>query len=503
MRIIDVAKREEKLIYREIYPLREPYAYAAIVEDPETHEIRYLVMEPKLTDSEKEIYERLVKILLEELKYPPKSLGSDELAEKYLREEAERVVKKYRIKVSPSSFDKIFYYLCRDMLYYGKIDPFMRDPYIEDISCDGPGRPIYVWHRKYESIPTNVRYETPQELDSFVVRLAYICGRHISIAQPMVDASLPDGSRINITYSTEVTKGGSTFTIRKFRADPITIIDILNFGTISVDVATYFWFLVEHKKSLMIAGATASGKTTMLNAISTFIKPGLKIVTIEDTPELNLPHENWIQSVARVGFGGRRDITLFDLLEAAMRQRPDYVIVGEIRGAEAYTLFQALATGHGGLCTIHADSISGIIHRLTTDPMNIPKQLIPAMNVMMVQIRTTKGRKPIRRTKIISEIVDYDKRTGELMTNVVFRWDPRTDSFAYTGRSYIVERIRREEGYTRSFIEEEFERRKIILKWMQKDKIRSYKEVARVIKAYYLTPEEIYQKAAKSLGVAA
>jgi len=241
--------------------------------------------------------------------------------------------------------------MIRDFVYLGRIEYLMRDHMIEDVSCDGPKIPIYVWHRQYESMPTNIAYESVDELDKFVVRLSYLARRHVSVAQPIVDGTLPDGSRLNATFGSEVTKGGSSFTIRKFTADPLTIIDLITFNTISPEIGAYLWFLVENRASVLISGGVASGKTTFLNSIAMFIRPELKLVTIEDTAELNIPHENIIQSLTRTGFGAAgeaSEISLFDLLKNALRQRPDYIIVGEIRGTEAYTLFQAVATGHGG-----------------------------------------------------------------------------------------------------------------------------------------------------------
>ncbi len=269
------------------------------------------------------------------------------------------------------------------------------------------------WHRKYESIATNISLDTADELDSFVIKVAQRANRHVSIANPLLDASLPDGSRVQLTYGTEVTQRGSTFTIRKFKADPFTISDLILYNTIDLDIAAFYWLAMEHNISILIAGGTAAGKTTLLNTVSMMIKPDLKIITIEDTAELNLAHENWIPSVVRSGFGEtsesgyrRGQISMYQLLRAAMRQRPDYIIVGEIRGEEAYAMFQAMSTGHRGLGTIHGDSVEGVIHRLESKPMNIPRSMMKSLDIIHVIRKVRIKSKFARRTQTITEISD-------------------------------------------------------------------------------------------------
>jgi flagellar protein FlaI len=391
------------------------------------------------------------------------------------------------------------YYIIRDFLGYGKIDALMKDQLIEDISADGVDIPIYIWHRDYESLPTNIRFSTSTELNSFIVRLAYLSKKNISLAMPILDASLPDGSRIQMTYGNEITRRGSTFTIRRFRLDPLTITDLISMGTLSSEMAAYYWYAIENRASFLVAGGVAAGKTTVLNCFSMFIKPGLKVVSVEDTAELNLPHENWIPSVARTGFGhdekGSGTVTLFDLLKAAVRQRPDYLIVGEVRGEEAYTLFQAMATGHLGMGTIHGESASSVIHRLESEPMNIPRPLLTMINAIPVQLRTEVKGKPVRRTQSITEIVGLDPKTKELLTNEVYRWNARSDSFEYSGHSHLLEEKMKRNGLTKKEVQDELNRRKAVLDWMVNKKIRQYSEVASVIRDYYADPTRIFRKA--------
>ncbi|TSA56798.1 type IV secretory pathway protein [bacterium] len=481
----------------ETYMLNEPFASAKIVKDPHRGNITYIVEEPKLDDTEVLALHRLKRILNEVLDLKPSDMKSKEAARTYLQKLSEEILDRYRFNLSPLSRSKLLYYVVRDNLGFGKIDPLMHDSLIEDISCDGVNVPLYIWHRIYESIPTIIRFKTAEELDLLALRLAYMCGSHVSIAQPLLDASMPDGSRINLTFGNEVTRRGSTFTIRKFKLDPFTVSDLVSFGTLSKEMAAYLWFAVENRISILVAGGIAAGKTTLLNCLSIFIKPDLKVVSIEDTPELNLPHENWIPAATRTTFGSASesvDITLFDLLKASLRQRPDYIIVGEIRGAEAYTLFQAVSTGHLGMSTIHAESVESAVYRLESAPMNIPRTLIAGIDIILVQKKVEFRGKPTRKTVAASETVGLDPRSGEILTNEVYRWRPAEDKFDYTGRSYIVENIAERKGISVEEADEEIQRRAEVIDWICKHNIRNYKDVSDVIRSYSENPESFVRE---------
>jgi len=499
--VIIEEKERKPTVFKEVYPIQEPYVYAAIVRDPETQKIRYEIREPTLSMEEEERLKEVKNILMEEIDVNLKDVETKEKAEQYLKEKAKQIIKKYHIKIPPESIDKLLYYLTRDFIGYGKIDPLMKDHLIEDISADGVNIPIYVWHRSYESLPTNIVFKDEAELNSFIVRLAYLAGKNISIASPILDATLPDGSRIQLTYGNEVTRRGSTFTIRRFRVDPLTISDLIAFNTLSSEMAAYLWYVIENRASVLVAGGIACGKTTMLNCLSMFIKPEMKIVSVEDTQELNLPHENWIPSVVREGFGyeNRSTISLFDLLKAAVRQRPDYIIVGEIRGEEAYTLFQAMATGHLGMCTIHAESVEAVINRLESEPMNIPKPLIAMIDLIMVMARTEIEGKPARRTIMATEILGLDAKTGSIMTEDVFRWKAKNDKFEFLGRSSLLEEHMKKLDISEEEVRRELQRRKTVLEWMVRKGIRRYTEVANVIREYYANPARVFQKARMDL----
>ena len=493
------AIEEKKLsVFREVYPINEPYAYAAIVREPETQKIRYEVIEPTLSKDDLDQLEEIKTLLMDEIDVSLKEIETRERAEEYLERKVREVIEDYHLKIAEESIDKLIYYIIRDFIGYGKIDPIMKDHLIEDISADGVDIPVYVWHREYESLPTNIIYRDADELNSFIIRMAYLSGKNISIARPILDASLPDGSRIQLTYGTEITRRGSTFTVRRFRVDPLTISDLISFNTISSEMAAYFWYAIENRASILVAGGVAAGKTTTLNCLSMFIKPEMKVVSVEDTAELNLPHENWIPSVVRSGFGheGRSGaITLFDLLKAAVRQRPDYIIVGEVRGREAYTLFQAMATGHLGMCTIHAESMDAVLRRLESEPMNIPKPLLAMIDTVVVQLRTEIDGKPARRIRTVSEMIELDPETKDFSINEVYQWKAKSDAFSYSGLSYVLERNMEKMGVSEDEIREELDRRKAVLEWMAKSNIRRYTDVATVIREYYANPDRVYRRA--------
>jgi flagellar protein FlaI len=492
------SETKKPAVFQEVYPLQEPYVYAAIVKEKETQKTRYEVLEPTLQKDEEKLLREIKNFLMEELDVNLKEVENKEKAENYLKQKIKQLVKKYRIKIPTEAVDKLTYYIIRDFVGYGKIDPLMKDHLIEDISTDGVNIPIYVWHRLYESLPTNIVFTDAAELDSFVIRLAYLAGKNISIAAPILDASLPEGSRMQLTYGSEVTRRGSTFTIRRFKVDPLTISDLIAFNTISSEMAAYLWYLIENRASVMVAGGVASGKTTTLNCLSMFIKPEMKIVSVEDTQEINLPHENWIPSVVRSSFKGderqSNTITLFDLLKTAVRQRPDYIIVGEVRGDEAYTLFQAMATGHLGMCTIHAESVEAVINRLESEPMNIPRSLIATTNEIMVMERTEVNGKPARRVNVATEVKGFDTKTEEILTEEVFRWNPKLDNFTFSGHSTLLEKHMKKTGLTQEDVERELKYRKTVLEWMVQQGIRYHGDVANVIREYYANPTHVFQK---------
>ena len=457
----------------------------------------YTIIEPTLSKRDKANFEIIKKLLMTELTVSLNEVKTKKSAERKITKKIAQLIKKYRLEIPSKNLSKITYYAIRDFIYLGRIEPLMRDHMVEEISCDGTNIPLYIWHREFESIPSNILFQKDKELNNFARKMAYMCGKHASLANPIVDASLPDGSRINLTLGHEITKRGSTFTIRRFRSDPITVVDLIKFKTMSTDIGAYLWYVAEKNSTMLVAGGTASGKTTALNAFASFIRPGMKIVSIEDTQELNLPHENWIPAVSRQNFtdGQIGEINQFDLLRAALRQRPDVIIVGETRGKEAYTLFQAMATGHGGFSSIHADSIEATLTRLASSPMDIPKTLIAnTLDLITLQLKLRVKDKSVRRIIQISEIAGMDEKTGEIKTHEIFKWDPNTDTHSYSGNSIVLDKIKERYGESDEEINYELSKRKLALEWMVKNNIRDYKEVSQNIKEFYADPERFSER---------
>ena len=472
--------------------------HSGIIKDPTSiGGLRYVVIQPRLSIQDKKNFDIIKKLLMTELSISLTEIKSKKDAEKRLRKKIAQLIRKFKLEIPTKNFSKISYYAIRDFIYLGKIEPLMRDHMVEEISCDGTAIPLYVWHREYESIPTNIMFTSDKELNNFARKISYICGKHVSTANPIIDASLPEGSRINLTLGHEITKRGSTFTIRRFRADPITVIDLIKFGTMSPEIASYFWYITEKNATMLVAGGTASGKTTALNSLTAFIRPGQKIVSIEDTQELNLPHENWIPAVSRQNFtdGKIGEINQYDLLRAALRQRPDVIIVGETRGREAYTLFQAMATGHGGYSSIHADSVEATLTRLASAPMDIPTQLIAnTLDIITLQIKLRVKDRSVRRVIQVSEIAGLDESTNKIKTHEFFKWDPITDTHRCSGNSVVLNKIKERLGESTEQINEELRRRKMALEWMVKNDIRQQKDVAKTILEFYADPERFYER---------
>jgi flagellar protein FlaI len=486
------------------YPLEEPWSRAVILQNTETGETIYWVDEIPLNDAEREVYKKIIDVLYWEMEPPKEGVDPQE----HFIEEAKKVINKYMLRfgetVSPLiSWRKIQYYVIRDTVGFGPLEPLMKDENIEDISCDGVGRPIYVWHREYESIPTNIVFKNENELDAMIVRLAHKAGKHVSVAFPIVDAILPGGHRLAATYKREVSMAGSTFTIRKFREKPLSVIDLIRHGSISPELGAYFWLAMEFKQTGLIMGVTGAGKTTMLNALATLFRPTIKVVTIEDTPELKLTLENWVQLVSRPSYGMGPEkigeITLYDLVKVSLRYRPDVIIVGEVRGEEAYVLFQAISTGHGGLTTIHAEHIDAAVKRLTSPPMNIPESYIPLVNfalvVKRVRLYNPDGTYKIaRRVTDVWEVWDY----GDYRT--VARWNAATRRHEVDfSNSRILRSIADQVGTDYAWVVDELERRATVLRWMAAEAITDYREVAKIVNEYYAAPGRVYERARSGL----
>ena len=480
----------------EIAPVVQNYSYVRVLYNTMLNEYFYEVIEPKLVQEEEDLLEVLKEILVENLELL-EDAGSKE-RETYLRRVVDGLLRELGVTLHPVSKERVMYFVLRDFIRYSAIDAVMIDSNVEDVSCDGVGIPFYIYHRKYGSIPSNLKFTDAVELDQFVVWLAQKCGKHISVAQPMLDATIPDGSRLQATLGKHVTKRGSSFTIRRFKENPFTPLDLIRFKTMSLDMMAYLWLAIESGQSMLICGGTASGKTTTLNAILLFIPPQMKIVSIEDTRELNLPHENWVPLLTRGGFGGKSaatgraagEIDMFDLLAAALRQRPQYLMVGEVRGPEAFVVFQAMATGKSAYTTFHADDVQSMVHRLENDPINLPRALVAALDLVLLQAQVKVGTDMTRRVKALIEIVGTDPESNELITNSAYTWNPADDTFNYSGHSYVYEKVMLARNWTQRRMEQEVKRRIDIFEYMKKVGMKNYREVAKIVSSYYKDPDE-------------
>ncbi|MFO8115625.1 MAG: type II/IV secretion system ATPase subunit [Halorubrum sp.] len=395
-------------------------------------------------------------------------------------------------RLTEYQIEKLLHVIRRDFIGYERIDPIKHDINIEDISCDGYNSPVFVYHTDYENLITNVRHGE-ERLDNFVIKLAQRSGKGISKRQPQVDATLPDGSRAQLTLGKEVSDHGTNYTIRQFNDVPFTPVDLINWKTFSLDEMAFLWLCIESKKSLIFAGGTASGKTTSLNAVSLFIPSNSKIVSIEDTREVELPQRNWVASVTRPSFSqdNAGDVDEFDLLEAALRQRPDFIVMGEVRGEEGRTLFQVMSTGHTTYTTFHADTVDEVLKRFTTDPINVSKTLFTALDLVSVQTQTKVDGTKVRRNKTITEINSYDAENNEISVQDIYQWQPEDDEFRQHGNSKKLQEIAFDRGWSAAQLEEERFERRAVLSYLITNGLNTYTEVAATLQAYINDSETI------------
>jgi flagellar protein FlaI len=493
MSLTEIPAVNNPWVVEQSYVIRKGVTMIRILKNTESNQFEYQVIEPRLSKEEEETRSFLRETLVRTMVAKPRLNPA-----KALDESCQKIAVDYKLQLEVNSRARIMYHLQRDIIGYGPIDVMMDDAKLEDISCDGPNTPIFVFHREYESMRSNVIFDDDLNLDAFVIRLAQMAGKHISLAEPLLDATLPEGSRLQTTLSREVTTRGSSFTIRRFSEETLTPLDLMNFGTFDARVAAYYWILIESGSSLMYAGGTASGKTTGLNAICQFIPPESKIVSIEDTRELTLQHENWIAGVTRTGFigagGSDAGIGMFQLLAAALRQRPEYLIVGEVRGAEALTLFQAMATGHAVYSTMHADSVISAVHRLENPPISVPRMMLQSLDAISVQTMFRKDGRTHRKVRQIVEISDIDSDSGEILTNTAFEWDPILDEFEYLGKSHVIDAYMELRAWNEKEVETEWARRTQYLELLQKAKIVGDRKFTAAISQYYRDPEKAMKR---------
>jgi archaeal flagellar protein FlaI len=463
----------------ESYSLNPPFSYAWIFQDESEGSYFYVVDEIPMSRAERESFKQLKSILEFELKAP----RLDESLVESFRRQVPEIISGHKEILSGTNqvgIRKIMYYLEKDLIGYSKIDGLIFDPYIEDISCLGINKPVYIYHRKYNNARTNIVFTDEEELDDFITRIVHRQGKHVSIAHPIVDLTLPGKHRLAVAFGKETTPAGSSFTIRKFKEDPLTIVDLITNETIDEAIAAYLWMLMENKMSIMVVGPTGAGKTTALNAIACLVRPDYKMISVEEVQEINLPQENWVSTIARTGFAGEGDgeVTLYDLIKSAVRHRPTMILVGEIRGEEAYVLFQALATGHGGLCTMHADDVETVIKRLTQPPMNIPPSILSLMNCIIVVKQVNSMGFGVERKISMRKFTKISELDSMGQAKEIFSYNLGSDSFInHLDKSYLFDKIAKAADVPVSVVLQEFERRKKILMSMVEQNLRDFRSV--------------------------
>jgi flagellar protein FlaI len=537
------------------YWVNEPYAFVSIYHSNRENEKKYYVTEPYLNDEEKDLLDFLDRKLRNSIKYGSGVIaidGSDDERKAIIEETAHELIDRYdlyeddgetegalldRVKAAIGRFmtllgrggddtsedddaldigrkaqmvrpefavleedrgtldnvqiEKLLYYLKRNFIGFERIDPIKHDINVEDISCDGYESPVFVYHGSYEQLISNI-YHGTQQLDTFVVKLAQRSGKGISKRNPQVDCTLPDGSRAQLTLGAEVSDHGTNYTIRQFKEVPFTPIDLTCWRTFGLDQMAFLWLCIENGLSLIFAGGTASGKTTSLNAVSLFIPSKSKIVSIEDTREVELPQRNWIASVTRPSFSGDDSggVDEFDLLEAALRQRPEYIVQGEIRGEEGRTLFQVMSTGHTTYATFHADSVGEVIKRFTTEPINVSKTMFTALDLVSIQTQTRVNGNKVRRSKTITEINDYNPETDEISVQNVYQWEASTDEFEARGSGGTIrgtqtfEELMERRGWSSQETWDEVRKRELVLAYLIQKGLNTYAQVAATLQAF-------------------
>lgn len=471
--------------------ISKPFVLVTILFNKKTHRKLYFVSEPELNDFEKALLNRIMDTLKVFLLDQP--IDFSKLDKEFiLYNNFIKILNIYGISLDARSIQKIWYYIKVNYVGYGKLDVLLSDPMIEDISCVGADTPVYLYHRKYTNVETNIFFEE-EELNEMVLKLAQISGKSISIGYPIMNARLPDGSRLEATLGKEVTTRGGTITIRKFREEPFTPTELIKYGTYNIEIMSYLWLAVENNKSIIIVGGTASGKTTTLNAISLFIPSESKIISIEDTREITLFHKNWIPGVVRDNFTGQesQEIDMYELLRSALRQRPEYLILGEVRGREANTLFQAMSTGHTTYSTMHASTAQAAVNRLLNEPINVPLMMLNSLDIMAVQVLRYVGRKRVRRMETLSEFVGINSMTGNISIQELYKWNPAQDRIERSGTSKVLEDIMNSRGWNKEQMKKELENRGTILQYMVDNEIKDYREVSLITQMYSSDPATV------------
>jgi len=480
-----------------IYPVGDPIFIHIFKSDGDN--VKYTVIIPEMTEDEKDFYDAILDRIIEVAHTAKVPNSQDELRDILISLYNEVIHIAHppekpnflntlgkKIMISEEQYHNILFHLIKDRLGYGKLESLLRDIYIEDISCIGIGS-VWIVHKIFGSIESTIEFTSDIELNKYIVESSERVERPVSESHPIVDAIMPDGSRVNFIYSRKISLSGSSFTIRKFNETPISICNLVNWGTWSSELAAYLWLCCESGISIFVCGETASGKTTTLNAMTSFIPFDQKVYSVEQTPEITLPHPIWQHLVTRES-GEKTDVTMFDLLIASLRSRPDYIIVGEIRGKEANITFQAMQTGHPVISTFHAGSVHSMIQRLTGEPINIPIAFMDNLNVVLIQSAVYVNGKIERRVLSVTEILRYNDEVGKVLTKEIFQWDGVKDKHLFRGlyNSFVLEsKVGKHIGLkdTREIYQIMAKRAKIVDRLIE-NKILDYFEVVKILKKF-------------------
>lgn len=482
--------RGQSIEQAEEYEIIDGITSVQIVFNREDMEHLYLVKEPEVTLREIRIIksvmdetEKMIPLLMEGQKIKLFN-DLDTIISEYLSGRHKELDKELRKKLS--------YSMQKKFLGFGKLHAIVLDPDVEDISCNGPGMPLFVYHKRYGSLKTNIQFRNESELSSYLIKLSQLCGKEVSISSPILDGITSTGHRIQGIYGKEVSPRGSAFTIRLFRERPFTPIDLVRSGAASAEMVAYFWYMVEYLHSALIVGPPAVGKTSTLNAILMMAPPNTKIFSIEETREINIFHPNWVAASTRetsstsASFrSSGTTIDLFELVKMAMRQRPTYLAVGEVRGKEAYTLFQAMSTGHTTYSTLHAESMYTLLNRLESEPLNVPRILISYLKTVIIGHFIRRGSETIRRLTEVNEIVGVDSRTNEVIFNKVFTYNSKSDSHEFSGYSLLFRSIAEQKGVNEDAVVEEFRDRARLIEELAGSGDQHYSSVINALKSFY------------------
>lgn len=486
----------------------------------------YEVSEPEFTQGEELVHSSLVKLILgratfEELSAQYPSVFQKRFGEVFREKMLTPITYKELLERVPSNEDILEFKtsllqmfreffpqvkqtshladsIIGESIGYGKLSYLISDPDLEEIMVNGYEQRVFVYHKTYGPCKTNFDFSTRKGLDNFLQKVARTVEKKFDADHPLLDARLPDGNRANATFPS-VTPLGPSLTIRKFSLVPMSVIDLIANNTVSSEVAAFLWVMVEgmgiEPMNLIVTGGSGSGKTTTLNALAAFMRYPERIISIEDTPELQLGNrENWVQMEARPKIKGQEEVTMDDLLKNALRMRPDRIILGEVRGEEAETLFIAMDTGHNGIMgTLHSNSAKEMLLRLKSEPMNVAEPLIPLLDLIVVQYRIyVKERGIQRRISSVTEVSSMEKQA--LISNV-FEWDRKSDVLKRTDvPSSVMETIATKILKTKKEVEQEIRVRKTILEWMLNNNIRAYEDVENIIQQYYYAPDSLLEK---------